>query len=134
MRIHSPDNGKLTMPPKLFKGDNDERLLNVVFTAELVTKKLKALKPSSSPGPDNIHPRILKECALELGGPLANIFQKSMENGVLPRQWKATNIMPLFKKGKRNDPSNYRPINLVCLFVCFTADDRKEVPNPAIKA
>ena len=55
---------------------------------------------------------LLKECASELGAPLATIFQKSMDSGMLPRQWKATHITPLFKKGKRSDPGNYRPINL----------------------
>ena len=37
----------------------------------------------------------------------------SLAAGVLPMEWKRTNITPIFKKGKRNQPENYRPINLV---------------------
>ena len=40
------------------------------------------------------------------------IFRKSVAEGVVPQEWKRANITPLFKKGSRSDPSNYRPVSL----------------------
>ena len=35
-----------------------------------------------------------------------------MMEGTLPMDWKSTNVSPIFKKGRKNCPSNYRPINV----------------------
>ena len=84
----------------MFFGDN--RLTCVEFPVESVMAKLAALKPSSAPGPDEIHPRLLRECSQELSTPFSLLFTKSMSEGVLPDEWKATNIAPIYKKGPRN--------------------------------
>ena len=66
----------------------------------------------SSLGRDAIHPRLLRECSRELSIPFSLLFTKSMSEGTLPDEWKATNIAPIYKKGPRNCAANYRPINL----------------------
>ncbi|CAM4671246.1 unnamed protein product [Caretta caretta] len=63
-------------------------------------------------GPDNFHPRILKELAPEIASPLARIFNESVNSGVVPYDWRIAYIVPIFKKGKKSDPGNYRPISL----------------------
>ena len=83
----------------------------------IVIQKLKALKISSSAGPDNIHSRILKETQLEITGLLQHMFQLSINEGTLPRDWKDGNITQIFKKGSRTNPANYRPISLTSV-VC----------------
>jgi len=35
--------------------------------------------------------------------------------GEVPTDWKKRNIAPTFKKGKKEDPGNYRPVNLSSL-------------------
>ena len=70
--------------------------------------QLKSLKPCKSAGPDGLHPKFLKETASELSKPLCLIFRKSL-NESLPVDWKLGNIIPIFKKGDRE---NYRPISL----------------------
>ena len=82
---------------------------------ELVEKLLKDLKVSKTPGPDGIHPIVLKELAAELSIPLLKIFQSCIDSGKLPDTWKIAHITPVFKKGDKCDPSNYRPISLTCI-------------------
>jgi len=58
---------------------------------------------------------ILKEAALELSKPLAVLFRKS------PNDWKLADVAPVFKKGDRKLPSNYRPISLTPV-ICKVSD------------
>ena len=40
------------------------------------------------------------------------MFNLSLEEGIVPSEWKEANITLLFKKGSRNKPENYRPVSL----------------------
>ena len=75
-------------------------------------KLLKNLKQSKSPGPDQIHNKVLYEIREQIVKPLTSMFQASLDSGQLPKDWKVANITPIFKKGKRTDPNNYRPVSL----------------------
>ena len=39
-------------------------------------------------------------------------MKKSFDSGILPLNWQRVNISAIFKKGRRDDPLNYRPISL----------------------
>ena len=88
------------------------KLCDIKFTPEDVKTVLRNLKSSSSPGPDKVHPRVLKECAEELSEPLCMLFMKSLQEMKLLEEWKNGNITPIFKKGDRTKVENYRPISL----------------------
>ena len=78
---------------------------------------LKSLNVSKSPGPDEIHPRILKELSYELSKPLTMLFNKSIHDGKIPDKWKIAEVRPIFKKGSKNQAGNYRPVSLTSV-VC----------------
>uniref|UniRef100_K7EWB4 Reverse transcriptase domain-containing protein n=1 Tax=Pelodiscus sinensis TaxID=13735 RepID=K7EWB4_PELSI len=73
------------------------------------TTKLNVHK---SMGPDLMHPRVLRELANVIKEPLAIIFEKSWRSGEIPDDWKKANVVPIFKKGKKDDPGNYRSVSL----------------------
>ena len=85
---------------------------SVNFSAENVGTILSALDTNSSMGPDGLHPHLLRSCSEALAYPLYTIFCKSLAEGSLPAEWKTSLVVPIFKKGSRYDPLNYRPISL----------------------
>ena len=78
-------------------------------------KKLDSLDTNKSVGPDNIHPMLLRQLANELKEPLTVIFQKSLNEGQLPDDWRNAIISPIYKKGLQVTASNYRPIGLTSI-------------------
>nr|VZI48931.1 unnamed protein product [Spirometra erinaceieuropaei] len=85
-----------------YEDDETPTLEAVFFTETIVRNELLNLKESTSPGPDAIPAKMLKELASEMSKPLALIFQTSFVTGCLPSGWKSATITPLFKGGSRN--------------------------------
>jgi hypothetical protein len=86
-----------------------------------VVEQLEKLDPKKAFGTDGVHPLVPKRCARSFALPLHLIFNESIKQGSLPNNWKQANITPLFKKGKRTLPSNYRPVSLTSV-ACKTIE------------
>ena len=89
-----------------------EKLVSCDVGIDNVVSSLLQLKTPSAPGPDGVYPTVLKSCAESLAKPMSIIFQKSFDEGKLPKAWTRANVSPIFKKGSRNEPLNYRPVSL----------------------
>ena len=83
----------------------------IVVSKDGVIKLLKGLNPSKALGPDELHPRVLKELASELGPVFAHRFQQSIDTGEIRKEWTLANICPLFKKSDRQ----LSPVSLTCI-------------------
>ncbi|RMC08902.1 hypothetical protein DUI87_13896 [Hirundo rustica rustica] len=84
----------------------------LVIQEEAVRELLGHLDIYKSMGPDGIHPRVMRELADELAKPLSIIYQESWLTGEVPGDWKLANVTPVYKKGRKEDPGNYRPVSL----------------------
>ena len=78
-------------------------------SAEMVSHKLEALKVDSAPGPDGVHPKLLQLASEPLSGPLAALFQKSLDQGVLPEDSKTAAVAPIHKKRTQAGPGELPP-------------------------
>ena len=88
---------------------------NINFSHHRIRKLLSLINSNKSPGPDAIHGKILKNCAVGLSYPLSLLFKKSYDTGSIPSEWKRAQIVPVHKKGKKENIENYRPISLTSL-------------------
>ena len=57
--------------------------------------------------------KLLKMAANIVASSLTSIFSKSILTGIYPNDWKMTKVTPLFKKGIKSYPNNYRPISVI---------------------
>ncbi|ELT97907.1 hypothetical protein CAPTEDRAFT_138453, partial [Capitella teleta] len=83
------------------------------FTIDDVVNVLKDLDVNKASPPSDISPFLLKNYRSVLASQLTFIFNRSVSSGTVPLQWKKANFVPIHKKGKRADVSNYRPVSLL---------------------
>ena len=88
---------------------------NISISESGVTKLLQNINPHKATGPDEMCGRVLKELSTIISRPLTLIFQKTLETGKIPYDWKHANVCPVFKQGDKHNAINYRPISLTCI-------------------
>ena len=105
---HSPE------PIEIHEGDSLDYFR---CTPSEVAEKIDKLNRNKSPGADGFLPRVLKEVKEEVVPQLTSLFNRSLETGVVPGDWREANVTPLLKKGSVQKPCNYRPVSLTSI-VC----------------
>ena len=96
--------------PLVYTGTSPLRKINI--TVDRVREKIRKLNANKSPGPDGIYPREIKEAEKELAPHFCEIYCTSLAQKKAVTDWKLQNITPIFKKGSKDNPGNYRPVSL----------------------
>ena len=78
-----------------------------------VLKLLKNGEVNKAAGIDNISGQFLKDGANILATPVTQICNLSIKLSHFPHDCKLAKLKPLYKKGSKTDPKNYRPISLL---------------------
>lgn len=74
---------------------------------------IKSLKNKNSTGYDLINTKMIKLSSTYISSPLCYIVNLCLTEGHFPNRLKYSIVKPLYKKGKRIDINNYRPITLI---------------------
>ena len=90
-------------------------MTDIAISVNGITKLLQGLKPDKAPGPDCIRPLFLQKLHSEVAPILHVIFSKFLQEGTLPSDWLKAYVLPIYKKGNKTCPANYRPISLTCI-------------------
>ena len=107
----------LNFPEVIHVPNNYKNLDSAKISQKEILDLLKNLDIKKSTGPDGIPGRILEELKEEIISPLHLIFNKSLNEGEVPSDWKLANVTPIFKGGGKSDPKNHRPISITSI-VC----------------
>ena len=94
---------------------SNDQSFEISFCHRKIRKLLSKINSNKAFGPDGIHGKILKQCAVSLAYPLSILFNLSYNTGCIPREWKLAHVVPVHKKGAKENIENYRPISLTSL-------------------
>ena len=98
----------------------DAEITELNFSIASIERILRNLKTPKSPGPDQSSNILLKKFTRQFAPPLFLLFSKMHETGVIPKCFKEAIVIPIFKKGNKQDPNNYRPVSLTsCIMKVF---------------
>jgi hypothetical protein len=90
------------------------------FSVANVSKTFKRVDPRKAAGPDGIPSRVLRACTDQLAGVFMDIFNQSLSQSLVPTFFKMATIVPVPKKAKVPELSDYRPVSLTSVIMkCF---------------
>ena len=88
-------------------------LSNIVINRCEVLKLIRALDPKKAGGSDSKSVQMIKICDASIVEPLCLVIEKSLVTGAYLSAWKKENIVPIHKRGSRQNNINYRPFSLL---------------------
>lgn len=109
-----PETKPKRVPPKMkTAGALAKSIYLAPTTPEEITTIINGLKKSKTLDPYGIPISVIIRASFYICRPLANIFNRCMQEGVFPNKLKATRVIPIHKKGKIDECKNYRPISIL---------------------
>jgi hypothetical protein len=89
-----------------------ENCVDLIAIEEMETT-IKALNPRKSPGSDGINNELYKHAPKSFLHKFLNFLNVCLIYGNIPEEWRTAIVIPIHKKGDRNNPDNYRGISLL---------------------
>ena len=80
------------------------------FTEQDILDAIGELDPYAAAPDGDIPAKVLCSCKDSLAEPLWMLWKESFESGIIPTDLKLQFIAPIYKKGDKSLPANYRPI------------------------
>ena len=108
----SPKKEYPPLPRKSPKKGKKFSLEDITFFEEDIIAAIASVGTYSAVGPDKFPAIILKKCSKTLASPLASMLRSSLDQGIIPSAYKKQSIVPIYKKGNKDNPANYRPVSL----------------------
>ena len=90
-------------------------MLSLWFKTACISKLICGLDNNKAPGPDGIHPRIIRQLNLAIAPHFRSSLRRHTERELFLRIGDVQIFVRFPKKGTGNDPANYRPISLTCI-------------------
>ena len=101
------------MKPEIYLQQIDKTFTFQAVTVDNVRDLLLKTDSKKATGLDKVPCKILKLSANIIAPSLTHIFNQSIAVGIFPTEWKLARVSPIFRKGKKDDPNNYRPISVI---------------------
>lgn len=113
MSVFRLDSGVL--PTQLQNHSSAAQVEHLRIEESETLRELNSLKADKSPGPDGLHPAILKVIAPVIAPPLTHLFNLTLEKGTIPDDWKTATVIPIHKGQDISRVTNYRPVSLTSI-------------------
>lgn len=82
------------------------------ISEEEVKRMKRQLGNHKAEGTDNIPAELLKWTGDKVNSCIAKLFNNVLQSQEIPQSWHESLLCPIFKRGKRDDLKNYRPISI----------------------
>ena len=100
---------------KRFLNTENQKFTFSPTSEDEILKLLTDTNPEKAAGIDNLSGRFLKDGAVVLALPISKLCNLSKKHSKFPLDCKISKLKPLYKKGSKTDPRNYRPVSLLPL-------------------
>ena len=91
---------------------SNPNIADIEFSKEDIESAIDEIDRDAATTENEIPASVLKECKNTSSYPIYLIWKISFDTETIPSDMKIQSINPIFKKGDKSDPSNYRPISL----------------------
>ena len=85
------------------------------ISEQFVNTELSNLNINKSTGYDGIPAKFLKDASSEIKGVVTFLVNLSIITNEFPDELKHAKVKPLFKKNKKTEVENYRPVSILCI-------------------
>ena len=100
---------------KRFANTENQKFTFLPTSEDEILKLLKDANPEKAAGIDNLSGRALKDSAVDLALPISKLCNLSLKHSKFSLDCKIAKLKPLYKKGSKTDPKDYRPVSFLAL-------------------